>query len=456
MPRMPQPGSHKQCLIEGTLKMNTLKFRAAVVYACAFTSLIAVTQSSADSDDVSKTLENYDKRLQLLEEHNDRMVTTGSTDTTFNPAFSIILDGVFASYKNDPDDYNLPGYALGGEAGLPPEGFSLGHSEIIFSSNIDDKFFGQLTLAVAEHDNTTEVELEEAFFETLALGGGFNLRGGRFYSAIGYLNQQHRHAWDFYDAPLVYRGLFGDQYYDDGLRLSFIAPTDIFWELGAEAFTGNKYPAGGEHNGVGSWTAFTSIGGDVGASHSWQAGLSYWSADDIEREYSGHTHAATAEEVPLFTGDGRILGANAVYKWAPDGNYRERNVKIQFEYFDRDETGDITLLNSIPLENSTLHSRQSGWYLQGTWQFMRHWQAGIRYDLLDSDNTGSDIGVLDEAGLVANGYRPERVSLMAEWIPSEFSRIRLQFNRDDSCQTPDDQLYLQYTFSMGSHGAHAF
>ena len=436
--------------------MNRLEFRTAFAYACAFSLSVTVTHSSAETDDVGKTLEEYDKRLQLLEQRDARSVNTGGTDTTFNPAISVILEGVFASYKNEPGEYNLPGYALGGEAGLPPEGFSLGHSEIIFSSNIDDKFFGQFTLAIAEHDNEIEVELEEAFFETLALGGGFNLRGGRFYSAVGYLNQQHRHAWDFYDAPLVYRGLFGDQYFDDGFRLSYIAPTDIFVEFGAEAFAGKKYPAGGEHSGVGSWTAFTNIGGDIGVSHSWQAGLSYWSADDIEREYGGHAHTATVLEVPLFTGDSRIYGANAIYKWAPDGNYREQNVKIQFEYFNRDDTGDITLLDSVPLETSTLDSRQNGWYLQGAWKFMRYWQAGIRYDLLDSDNAGSDMSVLDEAGLVNNSHKPERVSVMAEWLPSEYSRIRLQYNRDDSYQVPDDQVYIQYTFSMGAHGAHAF
>jgi hypothetical protein len=45
---------------------------------------------------------------------------------------------------------------------------------------------------------------------------------------------------------------------------------------------------------------------------------------------------------------------------------------------------------------------------------------------------------------------------MAEWVPSEYSRIRLQYNRDDSYQISDDQFYLQYTFSIGAHGAHAF
>jgi hypothetical protein len=232
-------------------------------------------------------------------------------------------------------------------------------------------------------------------------------------------------------------------------------PTDLLLEFGAEALSGRKYPAGGEHDGVGSWVAYANIGGDIGVSHSWQAGASYWSADNIEREYGGHSHGGVAE-TPLFEGDSKTTGLNAVYKWAPDGNYRERYVKLQFEYFNRNDEGNLSLLNSSPLEASTLDSRQDGWYAQANWKFARSWHTGIRYDMLDSANKGSDPGVLDEAGLVSNGHTPKRVSVMAEWVPSEYSRLRLQYNRDDSYQVPDDQVYLQYIFSIGSHGAHAF
>jgi len=323
------------------------------------------------------------------------------------------------------------------------------------SNNIDDKFFAKFTLAVAEHEGETEIELEEAFFETLALADGFKLRGGRFYSALGYLNQQHQHAWDFQDAPLIYRGVFGDQYFDDGLRLSYILPTDLFVELGSEIFAGGKYPAGGQHSSVGSWTAFLNLGGDIGVSHSWQTGLSYWSADDIEREYGGHDHGGVGE-VPQFTGDSEIIGLNAIYKWAPNGNYRDQNLKLQFEYFMRDEEGDLALLNSSPFESSTLSSKQDGWYAQAVWQFVREWSVGLRLDMVDSDNSGSDESVLDEAGLVAAGHEPRRTSIMAQWHPSEYSRVRLQYNRDESYQLTDDQVFLQYTFSMGAHGAHQY
>ncbi len=414
---------------------------------------------SATDEELNKKLDAFEQRLQVVEQKKSdastMQLTSQVTNNRFNPAISVILDGVYASYKNNPEDYVLSGYALGGEAGLAAEGFSLGHSEITLSNNIDDKFFGQLTLAIAEHDASTEVELEEAFFETLALGNGFSVRGGRFYSAIGYLNQQHEHAWDFHDAPLIYRGLFGNQYFDDGLRLSYIAPTDLFIELGGEVFAGGKYPAGGQHSGVGSWTAFVNLGGDIGVSHSWQTGLSYWSADNIEREYGGHIHGGVGE-VPLFAGDSNIVGFNAIYKWAPGGNYREQNVKLQFEYFDRDEEGDLTLLNSAPLEASTLNSQQNGWYAQVIWQFVSSWRLGIRYDMADSHNTGSDVSVLDEVGLVTAGHTPKRASLMAEWKPSEYSRIRLQYNRDESYPVTDDQVFLQYTFSIGAHGGHKY
>ena len=225
--------------------------------------------------------------------------------------------------------------------------------------------------------------------------------------------------------------------------------------MGGEIFSGGKYLAGGQHSGIGSWTTFINLGGDIGISHSWLAGLSHWSADNIEREYGGHDHAG-AGEIPQFAGDSSIVGFNAVYKWAPDGNPRDQNVKLQFEYFDRDEEGDLTLLNSNPLEKSTLNSQQSGWYAQVIWQFKRSWRLGLRYDMADSDNTGSDAAVLDEAGLLSNGHTPKRASLMAEWVPSEYSRIRLQYNRDDSYPVTDDQLFLQYTFSLGAHGSHQY
>ena len=46
---------------------------------------------------------------------------------------------------------------------------------------------------------------------------------------------------------------------------------------------------------------------------------------------------------------------------------------------------------------------------------------------------------------------------MVDWTPSEFSRLRLQFARDQSRDADaDNQIFLQYQMSLGAHGAHTF
>ena len=432
---------------------------------------------------IEELKQNYEQRIQALErrlekteEHAQQANNTAqqverkiqqskvtrtagkNTENSFNPAISVILDGRYADFDNDPDAYELPGFALGGEAGLGEEGFSLGHTELTVSANVDDKFYGELTLAVHDHEDETEVEVEEAFIQTLGLGNGITIKAGRFFSAMGYLNEQHEHAWDFADAPLIYRGLFGNHLTDDGIQISYIAPTDLYLQVGAELFSGDKFPAGGNSQGVGAWTAFTNIGGDIGIEHSWLMGLSHWNANDIDgRTSGGHSHGGGAvEETPSFTGESKITGLDLVYKWAPKGNPINRNFKFQFEYFDRDEDGMISMLNSKPLESSTYDGDQSGWYAQSIYQFMPQWSTGFRYDRLSSNNSGSDSEILAEAGLDDEGHTPERYSAMLQWTPSEFSRIRLQFNQDKSYEDSDNQIFLQYTHSLGSHGGHQF
>jgi len=373
----------------------------------------------------------------------------------FNPDISLILDGRYGDYSNT-SDYELPGFMLGGEASRGEQGFHIGHNELVMSANIDDMFFGKLTTAIAEHEGETEVELEEAYIETLAIGHGLTVRAGRFFSDIGYINNQHGHAQDFSDAPLIYRGLFGNQLIDDGLHIGWLAPTDLYFKLGAEFTRGERYPAGGASNkGKGAKTFFAKFGGDIGVSHAWQLGFSHWKAEIDGRNAATHNDGGTTE-IPSFAGDSDVNGIDFVYKWAPNGNNRERNLKVQLEYFERDEAGTVTLLNSSPLETSTYQGKQSGWYLQAVYQFMPRWRIGYRYDQLKANNTGSDITVLGEAGLDDEGHTPKRSTIMLDYSHSEYSRIRLQYAKDDSYEDSDNLLFVQFLVSLGAHGAHRF
>jgi len=384
-------------------------------------------------------------------------VHAASGGTGFNPGISLIIDGRYGSYAND-SDYELPGFMLGGEAGRGEEGYHLGHNELSISANIDDLFFGKFTTAIADHDGETEVELEEAFIETVGLGYGFTAKAGRFFSDIGYLNSQHGHAWDFTDAPLIYRGLFGDQIRDDGLQVSWVAPTSVYLKIGAEGTRGAQYPAGGAaHDGQGAQAMFIKLGGDVGTSHSWQFGLSHWRADVVGRQAGSHSHGGgTATEVPTFSGDSKLNGVDLVWKWAPDGNASQRYLKLQAEYFERDEDGNVELVGSSPLESTSYQGKQKGWYAQAVYQFIPRWRLGLRYDELSADNTGADADVLTEAGLDNEGHTPKRTTLMMDYSRSEYSRIRVQFAEDNSYEDADNILFVQYIMSLGAHGAHQY
>ena len=105
------------------------------------------------------------------------------------------------------------------------------------------------------------------------------------------------------------------------------------------------------------------------------------------------------------------------------------------------------------MDSDTL-TRQSGWYAQAVYQFMPEWRVGLRYDRLDPGRR--DYGV-NNANIAREDHNPHRTTVMADWSPSEFSRLRLQWARDQSMAgETDNQLWLQYIMSLGAHGAHSF
>jgi hypothetical protein len=368
----------------------------------------------------------------------------------FNPAVSLILDGHFASYSQDPKTYQLPGFMLAPDGGLGAEGLSLDETELAISANVDDKYYGSMALSIQQTSNgDTSVDVEEAYFETTALPKGLKVKAGKFFSEIGYLNPVHSHAWDFYDAPLAYVAMLNTQLSDAGVQLSWVAPTELYFQIGGEWLRGDAFPAanGADSHGAGSATFFLHVGGDVGATSSWRAGVSYLKADANDR-VSQLQDASVA-----FTGTSDLEIADFVWKWAKNGNPRDRYYIVQAEYLHRKEDGDLTTTPATLTPVNGLYSgTQSGYYVQGVYQFYPRWRAGLRFDRLDSSNT---VTAPVPSPLVAS-HSPSRVTLMTDFSNSEFSRMRLQFARDESRPEPDNQIVFQYLMSLGAHGAHRF
>jgi len=376
---------------------------------------------------------------------------TGSANTPsniFNPNISMILGGTLQNLKQDPNQYRLQGFVPpGGEVGPGKRGFNLGESELTMAANIDPQFSGQLTFSLTGDDT---VSVEEAFVQTRELSNGMNLKFGRFLSSIGYLNSQHAHTWDFVDAPLAYQAFLGGQYKPDGVQAKWLAPIDQFLELGMEAGSGSTFPGNDRNkNGAGSVAVFAHLGDDIGDAASYRAGVSYLHTGAEQRSFqdNGLDNA--------FSGKSNTWIADAIYKWAPNGNPTNTNFKLQGEYFHRKESGTLDTALATPDAASGIYrSAQSGWYLQSVYQFMPTWRTGVRYDRLSSGTT--EIGVAANLPIL-DAYNPSRTSFMVDYSPSEFSRLRLQLARDKSRPgVSDNQIFLQYIMSLGTHAAHSF
>src|SRR5258706_10468138 len=274
--------------------------------------------SDADLDEIRAQIKelksSYETRIQALEQRLKEAEAKSSAPavaiapapssstssiSAFNPAVSVILQGRYANLSQNPSSFAIHGFAPGGEIGPGRRGFSLGESEIQMFANVDDKFAGNLVVSLSP-ENT--VSVEEAYGLYVGAPYGLAPKFGRFFSGIGYLNEQHQHVWDFIDAPLAYQAFLGGQYSNDGVQVKWVAPSDQFFEIGAEAGNGDGFPGGPRNkNGVGSGALYAHTGGDVGDSNNWRAGVSYL-----------HTRADD-------TGAARLGIADFVWKWAPNG-----------------------------------------------------------------------------------------------------------------------------------------
>ncbi len=403
--------------------------------------------------------QSNEQRLRSLEERVKELESAPppaappAAINSFNPAVSLILSGLYTNLSQDPANYHITGFPVPSDVDIGPgsRGFSLTESELGMYANIDPYFYGAMNYSIHPDDTAS---VEEAFIQTIALSNGFTVKAGRFFSGIGYLNSQHSHTWDFVDAPLAYQAFLGTQFGDDAVQVKWLAPTDTFLEIGAELGRGRPFPGSNrDKNGSGAGTVFAHVGGDVGISNSWRIGLSTLQTSPQGREFSD-TNIAGNTVTNSFSGDTHLWIADFVWKYAPNGNPIYTNFKLQAEYLRRRDNGDLTYDTAGAASTAPYDARQSGWYLQGVYQFRPYWRVGLRTERLDRGTVDYSS---NSANLAAPDFNPSKNSAMVDYSLSEFSRMRVQFARDKSRQdVTDNQAFVQYQMSLGAHGAHTF
>lgn len=451
--------------------MKTL-FSAAVA-ASVVTLSPSTVMADAQIDEIKEQVEAlrqlYEQRINELETKLEKLEAASSQQSEseqadkepsavarrkiygneFNPSIGFILNGRYSSFSEG--DSEIAGFAVGEEGERGREGLAVDETELNVAANVDDYFYGAATVAIVREDGGDEIEMEEAYFQTLPGAGlpdGSSLKAGRAFWTLGYLNEHHVHEDDFTDRPLPYRAFLNKSYNDDGIEVSYVLPTDLYAELGGGVFRGDDFPFGNaEGASIDVWSGYGRLGGDIGANQSWRIG-----AYALVGE-TGDDGRESNEGAVTFVGDTSLYAADLRYTWAPTGNPRQQELILQGEYFYRDEDGDYED-SDAGTGSVAFDDDDSGWYAQTVYKFRPQWRVGARYSRLDPASTPA--GLVGSA-LDADGHDPYAVALMADWTHSEFSRLRLQYNYEElSDNQEDNQFILQYIMSLGAHGAHKY
>jgi hypothetical protein len=365
-----------------------------------------------------------------------------------NLGFAAIAD---AGWSTEPDVGSL----LLGDHDPRVRGFTVPNVELTLNGSVDPFFQGFANVAFGvDEEGETGLELEEAYFLTTALPWNLQVRGGQFFVELGRQNAQHPHAWAFVDQPLVLATLLGpDGLRGQGARISWLAPTSIYTEVLLSVL-----------NSAGE-TAFSFQSGDSPAIHGGEprprsvenAGDLLWvprlttSLDLTETQTV--VVGASAAFGPNSSGadaDTRIFGADVYWRWRSASQYQGFPfVSFQTEWLlRRYEAAARTSFDDplVTLPAETL--RDWGMYGEMLWGIQPRWVVGARGEVVRSRDAA-----------FASALRTDRYGLSPSitWYPSEFSKLRLQYDLDHRDGIGyDHSLWLQLEFIMGAHAAHRF
>ena len=479
------------------MKLKTLM---GVSSALCLSAIIAQAQETNLSVQLQQMQERFEKQNQELREKfeqtltaqqaqidalkkqaataaaNPPVVTTNIADempsmparTGWTPAQPITVARAGSSYMNMSFDTLI---AAGGSSQRDPSqfinlgdhdpsknGFSLRNAEISLDGAVDPYFKGFANIVLKlDNDNQTSIELEEAYLMSTALPANLQVKAGQFFANFGRVNPQHPHQWAFVDQPIIIGRAFGP----DGLRSigaqgSWLVPVPFFTELTLGVFDGQGGTAHSFRNqgepdalGVDRFHGRETTNRGLRGAGDLLFVPRLASSFDLTDEQT-LVVGTSAAFGPNDTGGGnatQIYGADVYWKWKPsnaDAGFPFVSWQTEVLY-QRYEAG-ADLGASLPAETLS----DWGGYSQILWGFKPRWVAGLR-----GESAKGNHGAFD-AEDVFRGER-ERVSPGITFYPSEFSKIRLQYNYDHGALFGDaHSIWLQFEFLLGAHGAHKF
>lgn len=368
---------------------------------------------------------------------------------TMNPAISI--GGIFAAgWSSETAGHCHADGVCHGDVGLfghthdpTRTGFNLQQIEMAFTAAVDPFFTAAVILSLGERDGKVEVEIEEAYMQSTALPWRFQLKLGKFLSETTRLGAKHLHDLDFATIALPVILSVGGEMRHYGAQLTWLAPWPFYFRLGAEMAYGGS---------VAFPIMDASIPTFIGHLRT------YWDTSPSTRLLLGAGIAYGIWDRTEAGGQdlGRIVSnAHILFQWRPPNRNNVMALKVFAGYYGVWSQCDPRKSNSKKpnyrqycVRTSTTQIEQHGQHgITGkvVLRFAQQWHIGTRFDWVDVREPSAK--------------RPaHRLSAMLLFVPTEFSRIRLQYDGGNLFNSIEKShaVWLQLQFSIGSHGAHAF
>jgi hypothetical protein len=334
-------------------------------------------------------------------------------------------------------------------------GFTIPNAELTLDGAVDPYFKGFVNVVYKlDRGGESQFELEEAYVLTTSLPANLQLKAGQFLTEFGRQNQQHPHAWASVDQPLVLNRMFGpDGLRSQGARISWLAPTPwyteamigVFNSAGETGWSFRSEESSGIHDGVPVEREVEGVG-DLLIAPRVATSFDLTSTQTLVVGLSGAFG-------PNNSGpDARtqIFGADLYWKWKsarasagfPFVSFQTEALFRRYDAAERQSAEDPAAV--LPAERL----RDRGMYAELLWGVKPRVVLGLR---------GEYVSGSQAVFTVPDRASRSRFSPTVTWYPSEFSKLRLQYNFDDRKGIDKDHsLWLQFEFILGAHAAHKF
>ena len=381
-----------------------------------------------------------------LEDSPPATTSSRAGSAYMNMSFDTVMDGGWSTAPRPAEELEL------GDHDPQQRGFSLRNAELSLDGAVDPYLKGFANIVLKLDDaNETEIELEETYLQTTSLPDNLQFKAGQFFAAFGRQNAQHPHAWAFVDEPLVLNRMFGGEGLRNvGTQVSWLAPLPFYTEITLGVFNGEGGTASSFRDPSidathGRTPVDRNLGGPGDLLYVPRIASSF-DLTDAQTLVLGASGAVGPNDSGADT-QTRVYGVDAYWKWkSPKAHGGFPFVSWQTEALHRDYEAGPDPEHALTAESLT----DEGLYSQVLWGFSEGWVAGLRGEYVTGNHGQFDTND------IYRGTR-ERVSPNLTWYPSEFSKIRLQYNADHGDRLGNEQsVWCQVEFLLGAHAAHKF